>query len=61
MQGWSGWRAGFNRNQRQASTWWESGAREMKGIGKGAVLNMDHGVKTGREENEGMLQTVKMR
>lgn len=33
----------------------------MKGIGKGAVLNMDHGVQTGREENEGMLQTVKMR
>ena len=55
MQGWSGWRAGFDRNQRQASTWWESGAREMKGIGRGAVLNMDHGVKTGREENEGML------
>lgn len=40
---------------------WESGAREIKGIGKGAILNMDHGIKTGREESEGMLKTVKMR
>ena len=40
---------GFRVRQRP---WRESGAREIKGIGKGAILNIDHGIKTGREENE---------
>lgn len=41
--------------------WWESRAWEIQGTGKGAIWNMDHGIKTGREQNEDMLKTVKMR
>lgn len=37
------------------------GAREIKGIGKGAILNIDHGIKTGREENEDNEMTMKLK